>query len=106
MISSTSRTSITTYGSARQNLEQVESGLSAGASVLPRARLLEAALQTGDKILIYGMQGNCDLHSHAMSRAVLTSKPLVLALETLGFTREAVILEILGQSVEAWHMPH
>ena len=41
-----------------------------------------------------------------MSRAVLTSKPLVLALGALGFTREAAILGILRQSVEAWHMPH
>jgi hypothetical protein len=90
----------------KQKLVTNGTGRGAGQSVLPLARLLEAAIQTGDKILINGLQGNCDIHSHTMSRAVLTSKSLVRELVKLDYMREAVIMEIIGDSVEAWHVPH
>ena len=92
--------------SIKQPLDQLGEGFSSTERVLPLARLLEAALQTGDPILINGLQGNCDMHSHAMSRACLTSKSLVRELEALGYKREAIIIKILGQSIEAWSMPH
>ena len=90
----------------QQLVEGLGESLSASASVLPLAHLLEAALHTGDPILSNGLQKNCDMHSHAMSRAVLTSTSLVCSLRELGYTREAVILKILGRGVEAWSTPH
>jgi hypothetical protein len=41
------------------------------------AGLLEAMLNTGEKIHTIGLQGNWEVHTHVMSWAVLTSNPSV-----------------------------
>ena len=78
--------------------------------VLNRDELLDAAKAlrggVGDPVLISGLKGTVDKHSHAFSFTLLTNEELVGELRRRNRLKAAVVLDILGRAANAWTKPH
>lgn len=97
-------------GDGGSDLDDGSDGGGEGGAVceylLSPERVLEAALQTGDQLLVDIANGACDPHSQACSMALLCSSKLEYKMRELGFERDALVIRIIGRAWRAITQPH